>query len=49
MSKNSAKAMYVQLMEWLPTLNRPKGVARTTTRTSGNQSRLSTYKNRGVK
>lgn len=49
MSKNSAKAMYVQLMEWLPTLNRPRGVVRSTTATSGKQSRLSTYKNRGVK
>ena len=49
MSKNSAKAMYTQLMEWRPTLNRPKGVVRTTTATSGKQSRLSTYKNRGVR
>jgi len=41
--------MYIQLMEWLPTLNRPRGVVRSTTATSGKQSRLSTYKNRGVK
>lgn len=49
MSKNSAKAMYIQLMEGLPPLNRPRGVVRSTTATPGKQSRLSTYKNRGVK
>jgi hypothetical protein len=50
MSKNSSKAMYLQLMEWLPTLSRPK--SRTTSRSAtkpGRQSRLNTYKNRGVK
>ena len=48
MSKNSAKAIYEQLMEWLPTLNRTKGRTANNINTLGKQSRLTTYKNRGV-
>lgn len=49
MSRNSSKAMYLQLMEWLPTLKKTKGATRTATATSGKQSRLNTYKNKGVR
>tara|TARA_R100000951_G_scaffold67273_3_gene56774 strand:- start:534 stop:683 length:150 start_codon:yes stop_codon:yes gene_type:complete len=49
MSKNSAKAMYTQLMEWMPTLNRPKGKTTNTNNKPGKRSRLNTYKNKGVR
>jgi hypothetical protein len=45
MSKNSAKSIYTQLMEWIPTLNRPKQAVE---QSSTKFSKADHYKSKGA-
>jgi hypothetical protein len=45
MSKNSSKRIYTQLMEWLPTLNRPTQVEE---QSSTKFSKADHYKSKGA-
>ena len=45
MPKNSAKSIYTQLMEWIPTLNRPKQAVE---QSSTKFSKADHYKSKGA-